>query len=71
MTVKLKKIGVTVLFLEGPRFIRSTHLAEHVILVDVLHPVVSAVFGVVVVLIGAVDSVVDDGFEAIVVLHLK
>ena len=47
----------------------APYLAEHVVFVDIFHPVVTAVLLVVVFLVSTALCVVHLGLEAIVLLH--
>jgi hypothetical protein len=47
-----------------------SHLAEHIVLIDVLHPIVTTILGVIFINIRAISSIVNGRFESVVVLHL-
>jgi hypothetical protein len=47
-----------------------SHLAKHVILVNILHPIVTAVLGIVIFLVLASSSMVDLRLKAVVLFDL-
>ena len=61
--------AVAVLFLESA--VHGLDFAEHVVFVDILHPVVSAVLLIVIILIHTSSGMVGDRLEAIMALHLS
>ena len=60
--------AIRILLLQGT--VHGLHLAQHVVSINVLHPVITAILAVVVLLIRAALGSIDLRLETIVLLHL-